>query len=102
MQLCIKQPPQAGVPALVAAPAAMCCRRCPDASQGPPTVSCGGCLTPSCLLQGVHETGVFQNGLRVPTFRDRFGDSNNFQQSGNEEPWVRIAVPCSLLQRSPE
>ena len=55
----------------------------------------GGCLTPSCLLQAVHESGVFQNGQRVPTFRDRFGDSNNFQQSGSEEPWVRAAAPCS-------
>ena len=58
----------------------------------------GGCLTPSCLLQAVHETGVFQNGQRVPTFRDRFGDSNNFQQSGNEEPWVRVFVRCSAAQ----
>lgn len=58
-------------------------------------LSCiGGCLTHPCLLQAVHESGAFQNGQRVPTFRDRFGDSNNFQQSGNEEPWVSC---CALL-----
>ena len=72
----------------------LCCRGCPNASGGP--CNCiEGCLTPSCLLQAVHETGVFQNGQRVPTFRDRFGDSNNFQQSGNEEPWVRTFVSSS-------
>ena len=62
-----------------------------------PSICVSSCLTPSCLLQGVHETGVFQNGQRVPTFRDRFGDSNNFQQSGSEEPWVRVAASCSLV-----